>query len=84
MVMTTLGSSYWPQSAEGRVLCILLSFYAFAVWGYVTASLATFFVGRDADADEAEVAGRKDIDMLREDLAGLRIDIRALRQLGAG
>lgn len=43
MIMTTLGSDYWPQSAEGRVLCVLLALYAFAVFGYVTASLATFF-----------------------------------------
>jgi voltage-gated potassium channel len=83
MIMTTLGSSYWPQSAEGRVLCLLLSFYAFAVWGYVTASLATFFVGRDADDDEAELPGKKDIDMLREELAGLRRDVRALGQRSA-
>jgi voltage-gated potassium channel len=79
MIMTTLGSSYWPQSGEGRVLCILLSFYAFAVWGYVTASLATYFVGKDADNDEAEIPGRKDIDMLRDELAGLRNDIRSWR-----
>jgi voltage-gated potassium channel len=79
MIMTTLGSSYWPQTGEGRVLCLLLSFYAFAVWGYVTASLATFFIGRDADDDEAEIPGRKEIEMLRQDLAGLRADIRGLR-----
>lgn len=79
MIMTTLGSSYWPQSVEGRVLCVLLSVYAFAVWGYVTASLATYFIGRDADDVEAEIPGRKEIDALREELAGLRSDIRALR-----
>jgi hypothetical protein len=45
MVMTTLGSEYWPRTVEGRVLCFLLSLYAFAVWGYITASLATFFLG---------------------------------------
>jgi len=81
MVMTTLGSSYWPQSGEGRVLCLLLSFYAFAVWGYVTASLATFFVGRDADNDEAEIPGKKEIEALRAELAGLRSDIRTLRTI---
>src|SRR5690606_9988450 len=48
MIMTTLGSDYWPQTAEGRVLALLLALYAFAVFGYVTASLATFFIGRDA------------------------------------
>ena len=83
MIMTTLGSDYWPKSGEGRVLCILLSFYAFAVWGYVTASLATYFVGRDADDDRAEIPGKKEIESLRAELAGLRNDLRALRQTAA-
>jgi voltage-gated potassium channel len=48
MVMTTMGSAYWPQTSAGRVVCLLLSLYAFAVFGYVTALLASFFVGRDA------------------------------------
>jgi voltage-gated potassium channel len=65
------------------VLCLLLAFYAFTVWGYVTASLASFFIGRDADADEAEIPGRKEFDMLRDELAGLRSDIRALTQRSA-
>lgn len=26
MIITTLGSEYWPKTAEGRVLCILLAF----------------------------------------------------------
>jgi voltage-gated potassium channel len=48
MIMTTMGSGYWPQTAEGRVLCVFLALYAFGVFGYMTAALATFFVGRDA------------------------------------
>ncbi len=40
MIMTTMGS--WPQTPEGRVLCLLLAVYAFAVFGYVTAMLAAF------------------------------------------
>lgn len=47
MIMTTMGSAYWPQTPEGRVLCVLLALYAFAAFGYVTATLATFFVTRD-------------------------------------
>ena len=34
---------------EGRILCFILVLYAFSVFGYVTATLATFFVGRDID-----------------------------------
>jgi voltage-gated potassium channel len=47
MLMTTIGSEYWPQTAEGRVLCWLLSVYALAVFGYITAAVASHFVGKD-------------------------------------
>ena len=76
MVMTTLGSEYWPKTTEGRVLCFLLAVYAFAVWGYITASLATFFVGRDADDDRAELAGRQSLEAIRREIAALRAELR--------
>ena len=72
MLLTTMGSSYWPVTAEGRVLCLLLSIYAFTVFGYVTASLASYFIGRDAEDDAGELAGRAAIDALRMDIAALR------------
>jgi voltage-gated potassium channel len=50
MLMTTMGSDFWPRTAEGRVLCLLLATYAFAVFGYITAAFASFFVGRDAQS----------------------------------
>ena len=49
MLMTTMGSEFWPRTPEGRVLCLLLALYAFAVFGYITAAFASFFVGRDAE-----------------------------------
>jgi voltage-gated potassium channel len=49
MLLTTMGSDYWPRTAEGRLLCLLLAVYAFAVFGYVTAAIAAYFVGRDKD-----------------------------------
>jgi voltage-gated potassium channel len=78
MVMTTMGSQYWPKTPEGRVLCLLLALYAFAVFGYVTATLATFFVGRDAANPEAEIAGAGSLGALREEIAALRGELRAL------
>ncbi len=44
-----MGSDYWPRTPEGRILCLLLALYAFAVFGYVTATLASYFIGRDAE-----------------------------------
>ena len=84
MIMTTLGSEYWPQTAEGRVLTFLLALYALAVFGYVTASLATFFIGRDAANVEAEIVGEESIAALRADIAGLREELRTLRQTQMG
>ena len=69
MIMTTMGSAYWPETVAGRVLCVLLSLYAFAVFGYVTALLASFFVGRDAPAAPAP----------SEDLQQLAAEVRQLR-----
>ncbi len=77
MVMTTMGSDYFPRTTEGRVLCFALAVYAFAVFGYVTATLATFFVGRDAANAEAEVAGAEQIERLQAEVAALREELRA-------
>lgn len=75
MIMTTMGSAYWPQSPEGRVLCVVLALYAFGVFGYVTATLATFFVGRDAETADGEVAGAAALQALRDEVAALRADL---------
>jgi len=78
MLMTTMGSQYWPQTLEGRVLCVALALYAFGVFGYVTATLATFFVGRDAESTDAGLAGAQGIAALQADIAALRREIQAL------
>ena len=78
MVLTSMGSEYWPHSAEGRALCFLLSLYGFAVFGYVTATLATYFIGRDAEDEGAELAGAKSIDALRAEISALRTEINTL------
>lgn len=78
MIMTTMGSQFWPETVEGRVLCVLLALYAFAVFGYVTATLATFFVGRDAENIDGELAGAASIATLTAEVAALRGEIRVL------
>ena len=78
MLMTTMGSEYWPRTIEGRLLCLLLALYAFAVFGYVTATLASFFIGRDAESDDAELAGAKAIELLRKEISALRAEVQLL------
>lgn len=84
MVITTMGSEYWPKTPEGRLLCFLLALYAFAVFGYVTATLASFFINQDAGSDEAEVAGARSVESLRADIAALHAELRALADRNRG
>lgn len=68
MMLTTMGSDYFPTSSEGRLLSLLLAIYGFAVFGYVTAMVASFFVERDASSSETEVAGAKQIAELKQQI----------------
>ncbi|HSX34445.1 MAG TPA: potassium channel family protein [Candidatus Saccharimonadales bacterium] len=44
MMMTTIGSEYIPRTTAGRLLAIIISFYAIAIFGYVTAILASLLI----------------------------------------
>ncbi len=78
MLLTSIGSEYFPQTVEGRVLCFVIALYGFAVFGYVTATLATFFVGRDAENKDSEIAGARDVKALQNEISALREEIRNL------
>jgi voltage-gated potassium channel len=57
MIMTTIGSQYWPVTSEGRILTFLLALYAFAIFGYITAALASILVGKDKESQSNEIEG---------------------------
>ena len=76
MLLATMGSEFWPRTAEGRVLCFLLALYGFAVFGYITASFAAFLIGQEAKAKEGDVAGPGDLAELRGEIARLRAELR--------
>ena len=82
MMITTVGSDYFPHTAEGRTLSLLLAVFAFSVWGYVTATLATFFVGRDAERPDGELPSQEAIESLRAEVTALRADLREQRGMG--
>ena len=48
----TTGAPTQPVTAEGRLLGWLLSVYGLAIFGYLTAILASHFVGRDREAGD--------------------------------
>lgn len=84
MLLSSLGSEYWPQTLEGRILCFLLALFGLAVFGYFTATLATYFMGRDAENEEAEIAGAKQMESLQQEIAALRKEIQVLLEQQTG
>jgi voltage-gated potassium channel len=79
MIMLTLGSNTWPVTAEGRLLCVLLSLYAFTVLGYLTATLASMFIGSDASG-QAGAAEPQDVADIKAELATLRLELQTLTE----
>lgn len=69
MLLTSIGSESFPKTAEGRMLCLVLAVYGFAVFGYMTATLATFFIRRDAEQSDD---GEPQLSELRHEIAELR------------
>ena len=72
MRVITAGSDFWPLTPEGRMLAFLLALFGYAIFGYVTATLATFFIGRDAEASDSSVAGSKEVRDLKDEITALR------------
>ena len=72
MVVITVGSDYWPNTTEGRMLCILLAVYGFAIFGYITATISSFFIGRDAEEKAAPIASSAEIRSLRQEVRELK------------
>ncbi len=77
MLMTTLGGAYSPVTPEGRFLTFVLAVYAFAIFGYITAAIASLFVGQDQEERREAGAGEQlsaEIAALRRELAVWRAD----------
>lgn len=79
MMITTIGSEYWPKTPGGKILTVLLSLYAVAILGYVAASLATFFIDRDADDPKAAVASDKSVQAVLAEVQALREEVAKLK-----
>jgi voltage-gated potassium channel len=76
MLLTSIGSEYWPATPEGRILCLLLSIYGFTVFGYITASFASFFVGQEAQREDGELPGAAELRAIRDEIGLLRQQLK--------
>lgn len=73
MMITTMGTDFWPETTEGRILCLGLAIYAFAIFGYITATVASFLIEKDK-----KVTGeyQKLLDVLEE----IKIEVKSLKK----
>jgi voltage-gated potassium channel len=72
MRVITAGNEYNPMTPEGRSLGFLIAVFGFSIFGYFTATFATYFIGRDAEEKDAPVAGSKEIEELKKEIIALR------------
>jgi voltage-gated potassium channel len=72
MQMTNIGTAYSIKTTGGRVICLGISLYAAAMFGYLTAIFATFLIDRDAKDPKSEIAGQKLIQEVKEEIIQLR------------
>ncbi len=72
MRVVTSGTEFNPMTTEGRVLGFLITVYGFTIFGYVTATLATYFIGLDAEEEDAPMAGAKGLNELKTEIIALR------------
>ena len=75
MLVASIGTENWPVTTEGRVLAMLLSIYGLAMFGYITAAFASFFVGRDAEEAGGPLAGNEDVKRLLNEVQALRSEL---------
>lgn len=76
MLITSIASEYWPKTPEGKVLCFLLSIYSLGILGYLTAMLASFFIGQDAINQKGEIAGSSQVKEMLNELQLLRAELK--------
>ncbi|HLL44241.1 MAG TPA: ion transporter [Segetibacter sp.] len=81
MRVITAGNEFNPATPEGRGLAFLIAVFGYTIFGYVTATFATFFIGRDAEEEDAPVAGAKDLKELK---ASIWLLTKKIDELKAG
>lgn len=75
MILTSIGSDFFPVTPEGRVLCFILALYGYAVFGYFTAIFASYFYDKDTEGMHGD---GMQIQKLRSEISELREEIKLL------
>ena len=76
-LVTTVNSEKYAVSPEAQVLAILVRIFAVSVFGFVTASIASYLIGQEA---EARVPAGDDRSNLQADVRALRAELAVLHR----
>lgn len=72
-IVTTINTEKIAVSPEARVIAILQRIYAVSIFGYITASIASYLIGATA-AKEGSDALNEELALLRREIVALRAD----------
>lgn len=75
-MVTTINNEKYVVSTEARIIAILIRVFAVSVFGFITASIASYFIG-SAEATEAKAEGDA---ALRDEIAALREELTLVRE----
>lgn len=80
MRVITAGNEFNPVTTEGQGLALLIAIFGYTIFGYVTATFASFFIGRDAEEKDAPILGQTDIATLTKEIRQLKDSIEQLKK----
>ncbi|HEV2067510.1 MAG TPA: ion transporter [Thermomicrobiales bacterium] len=75
-MVTTINNEKYVVSTEARIIAILIRVFAVSVFGFITASIATYLIG----STEATGAKTEEDAALREEIATLRRELALVRE----
>lgn len=86
-MVTTINNELYAVSPEARIIAILQRVYAVSVFGFITASIASYLIGSDAQksSDTTEHVHDRETEiyemlrLIQDDLTGLRHEVTAIR-----
>ena len=80
-VVTTINGEKYPVTLEGQIIGILVRLFALTIFSLLTASIASYFVGKDAEEREAPMAEANAAAAdLQAELTAVRQELAALRE----
>jgi voltage-gated potassium channel len=73
--LTTIGPNLEPVTTEGRIVAIAVRLFGIAIFGYLTARLAAYFLG--GQQDEPVGKQTEELRQLRSELGAFQAEIRS-------